>query len=87
MRDRTRKKAAGTAIVSGLAVIWLVPIVMMLVVSFMPPDQRAPKFGGLLINSVSFANYQTIFNDAPIGRLPRWLADHWHQHAQLHLSG
>ena len=53
-------------LISVLALIWLVPIIMMLVVSFMPPDQRAPKFGGLLIESVSLFNYQMVFNDAPI---------------------
>ena len=52
--------------VSVLALIWLVPIIMMLVVSFMPPDQRAPRFGGLLISGVSIDNYVTVFRDAPI---------------------
>ena len=52
--------------VSFLALIWLVPIIMMLVVSFMPPDQRAPRFGGLLISGVSIDNYVTVFRDAPI---------------------
>ena len=65
---KNHKKAVGTAFVTGLAVIWLVPIVMMLVVSVMPPDQRAPRFGGLLVNGFSLANYQTVFSDAPILR-------------------
>ena len=64
----TSKKAIGTAFVTGLAVVWLVPIAMMLLVSLMPPDQRAPRFGGLLIKGISAANYQTVFNDAPILR-------------------
>lgn len=51
-----------------MALIWLIPIIMMLVVSFMPPDQRAPQFGGLLIKSVSVFNYRMVFNDAPILR-------------------
>ena len=54
--------------VSVLALIWLVPIIMMLVVSFMPPDQRAPRFGGLLISGVSIDNYVTVFRDAPIAQ-------------------
>ena len=49
-----------------LALIWLVPIIMMLVVSFMPPDQRAPRFGGMLIKGVSLQNYVTVFEDAEI---------------------
>ncbi len=60
------QKLPATLLMTVLAVLWLIPVVMMLVVSFMPPDQRAPKFGGLLIQSVSLANYQTVFNDAPL---------------------
>ena len=41
---------------------------MMLVVSFMPPEQRAPRFGGLLISGVSVQNYVTVFEDAEIVR-------------------
>jgi ABC-type glycerol-3-phosphate transport system permease component len=51
-----------------MTLIWLVPIAMMLIVSFMPPDQRAPQFGGLLIKSVSLFNYRMVYNDAPILR-------------------
>ncbi len=65
-RPRNPMKALGFLFVSVLAIIWLIPIVMMLVVSFMPPDQRAPRFGGLLISGVSFDNYATVFNDAPL---------------------
>ena len=39
---------------------------MMLVVSLMPPDQRAPRFGGMLIKGVSLKNYVTVFEDAEI---------------------
>jgi len=65
-RPRNLMKALGFLFVTILAMIWLMPIVMMLVVSFMPPDQRAPRFGGLLISGVSFDNYATVFNDAPL---------------------
>ena len=43
---RRTAKALSFVFVTVLALIWLVPIIMMLVVSFMPPDQRAPRFGG-----------------------------------------
>jgi len=62
------QRAFGVVIASVLALIWLVPVAMMLAVSFMPPDQRAPRFGGLLIEGVSLANFVTVFNDAPILR-------------------
>lgn len=61
-------KSIGFAFATLIAVVWLVPIVMMLSVSFMPPNQRAPRFGGLLINGISLDNYRTVFSDAPILR-------------------
>lgn len=67
----TRRRAGKTlafVFVSILALIWLVPIIMMLVVSFMPPEQRAPRFGGLLISGVSLRNYETIFADTEVIR-------------------
>ena len=54
--------------VTLLALIWMIPIVMMLIVSFMPPNQRAPRFGGVLIEGVSLKNYVTVFVDAPLAR-------------------
>lgn len=70
-RSRFPRKTAKTLsfiFVTVLAAIWLIPIVMMLVVSLMPPDQRAPRFGGLLIKGVSLQNYVTVFEDAEIVR-------------------
>ncbi len=61
-------KSFGFVFTGLVALVWLVPVVMMLAVSFMPPNQRAPKFGGLLINGVSLDNYRTVFSDAPILR-------------------
>ena len=64
--SRRTAKTLGFVFVTVLALLWLVPIIMMLVVSLMPPDQRAPRFGGLLISGVSIQNYATVFLDAPI---------------------
>jgi raffinose/stachyose/melibiose transport system permease protein len=58
----------GFAFASLVTFVWLVPVAMMLAVSFMPPSQRAPKLGGLLINGVSLDNFRTVFSDAPIFR-------------------
>lgn len=63
-----REKGLGLALVSVLALAWLVPVAMMLAVAFMPPDQRAPRFGGLAIKGVSIANFATALRDAPILR-------------------
>ncbi len=48
--------------------IWLVPIVMMLSVSFMPPDLRSPAFGGILLPRYSLYNYSLIFEEVPMLR-------------------
>ena len=66
INPRHLSKALAFIFVTLLALIWLVPIIMMLVVSFMPPEQRAPRFGGLLISGVSLQNYVTVFEDAEI---------------------
>jgi raffinose/stachyose/melibiose transport system permease protein len=58
----------GFAFAALVTVVWLVPVTMMLAVSFMPPSQRAPKFGGLLINGISLDNFRTVFLDAPVLR-------------------
>ena len=67
-RRRFVPKTLSFLFVTVLALIWMIPIVMMLIVSFMPPNQRAPRFGGLFINGVSVQNYVTVFVDAPLAR-------------------
>jgi raffinose/stachyose/melibiose transport system permease protein len=62
------QKAFGLTVATSLALVWLIPVAMMLAVSFMPADQRAPRFGGLLIEGVSLANFVTVFSDAPVLR-------------------
>ena len=51
-----------------MAFFWLIPIFMMLTVSFMPPEQRAPELGGLIITRPSLFNYQLVWKDNPIPR-------------------
>lgn len=55
-------------IVGVFLLIWIVPILMMFSVSFMPPDVRAPAFGGLFLPSYSLQNYKTVFEDVPMLR-------------------
>jgi raffinose/stachyose/melibiose transport system permease protein len=50
------------------SVFWLIPVVMMLSVSFMPPDVRSPLFGGLIMTRLSFYNYLKVFREVPIHR-------------------
>ncbi len=51
-----------------MSILWLVPIIMMLSVSFMPPDMRSPAFGGLFISRLSLYNYIKVFSEVPIFR-------------------
>ena len=48
--------------------LWLIPIVMMLSVSFMPPDLRSPAFGGIFLSRYSLYNYKLIFREVPMFR-------------------
>ncbi len=51
-----------------MAFLWLIPILMMLTVSFMPPEQRAPELGGLIVTRPSLFNYELVFKENPIPR-------------------
>ncbi len=51
-----------------MALLWLIPVLMMLSVSFMPPDVRSPAFGGLIMTRLSLYNYTKVFNEVPIHR-------------------
>lgn len=51
-----------------LAFVWLIPIFMMLTVSLMPPEQRAPELGGLIVTRPSLYNYRLVWNDNPLPR-------------------
>ncbi len=62
----TQGRRAGLVFVSVLSLVWIVPILIMLTVAFMPADQRAPKFGGLLIEGLSLHNFITVFGASPI---------------------
>ena len=68
MANKKVSKRLGFVFACLVAAVWCVPVIMMLTISFMPPNQRAPRFGGLLINGVSLENYRTVFTDAPIFR-------------------
>jgi ABC-type glycerol-3-phosphate transport system permease component len=68
--DQSQKKIKilyVSLIIVGTAV-WLIPIIMMLSVSFMPPDLRSPAFGGIFLPRYSLYNYQLIFNEVPMFR-------------------
>jgi len=64
LRDRILRQIVLTV----LALLWLVPVVMMITVSLMPPDQRAPALGGLIVTRPSLYNYQLVWQDNPMLR-------------------
>lgn len=60
----TRRLA--TVFLAALALVWIVPVAMMLAVAFTPPEKRVSGFGGLLVEDVSLRNFGIVFADAPI---------------------
>ncbi|SDB54266.1 raffinose/stachyose/melibiose transport system permease protein [Bauldia litoralis] len=60
----TRRLA--TAFLTALALVWMVPVLMMLAVAFTPPEKRVTGFGGLVVEEVSLRNFGIVFADAPI---------------------
>lgn len=60
----TRRLA--TAFLTALALVWMVPVLMMLAVAFTPPEKRVTGFGGLGVEEVSLRNFGIVFADAPI---------------------
>lgn len=64
MTDRILRQIVLTA----LALLWLVPVIMMITVSLMPPDQRAPALGGLIVTNPSLYNYRLVWQDNPMLR-------------------
>ncbi|MEM7444691.1 MAG: carbohydrate ABC transporter permease [Pseudomonadota bacterium] len=61
-------KYLANGVLAALALLWLIPVAMMLAVAFSPPERRAASFGGLEIDEMSFRNFQIVFEDAHILR-------------------
>jgi raffinose/stachyose/melibiose transport system permease protein len=55
-------------VLTVFALVWLIPVVMMITVSLMPPDQRAPALGGLIITNPSLYNYELVWSENPMLR-------------------
>ncbi|MFT4220613.1 MAG: carbohydrate ABC transporter permease [Microbacterium sp.] len=49
-----------------LALVWMVPLIMTVGLSLMPPDNPATQFFGMLPEVFSFRNYLTIWDQNPI---------------------
>lgn len=57
-----------TALILICSILWFLPVYMMVSVSLMPPDIRAPAFGGLIMPKFSLYNYTVVFGDVPMPR-------------------
>lgn len=49
------------------ALVWLLPIVLMLLCSLSPAELGLGKLGGLIIETANFSNYITVMKRSPIG--------------------
>lgn len=67
-RQKTSNKVLRQVVLTVLALIWLIPVIMMVTVSLMPPDQRAPALGGLIVTRPSTFNYDLVWNENPMLR-------------------
>ena len=65
---RRSTRGISTALLTALALVWLVPAAMMLAIAFSPPEYRSTGFGGLKMAGFSLRNFQIVFADAPILR-------------------
>ncbi|RWJ04405.1 MAG: carbohydrate ABC transporter permease [Mesorhizobium sp.] len=55
-----------TLFLFALAIIWMVPVWIMVVTALTPPEQRVTGLGGLVVGDLSLRNFQIVLADAPI---------------------
>lgn len=61
-------RALAQAIVTILALVWLIPVVMMLTVALMPSRSRSALFGGLIVPDPTLANFAQVWEENPLPR-------------------
>jgi raffinose/stachyose/melibiose transport system permease protein len=65
---RVGGRIAAQAVVTVLALIWLVPVAMMLTVALMPSRARQALLGGLIVPHPTLANFAKVWKDNPLPR-------------------
>jgi raffinose/stachyose/melibiose transport system permease protein len=66
---RGRHRLALHAVLSCVALVWLIPVILMVSGSLVPGDRlNASRLGGLLVTSPSLDNYKLILSDNPVWR-------------------
>lgn len=67
LRGRKRKqRITYQFILTAVALLWLIPVVMMVTVALLPPDQRAAALGGLIVTDPSLYYFQKVWNENPL---------------------
>jgi ABC-type glycerol-3-phosphate transport system permease component len=61
-------RALAQAVVTLLALLWLIPVVMMLTVALMPSRSRSALFGGLFVPDPTLANFAQVWEENPLPR-------------------
>ncbi len=70
-RQRVRRAGARVAaqlVVTVLALVWLVPVAMMLTVALMPSRSRDALLGGLIVPHPTLANFASVWQENPLPR-------------------
>jgi raffinose/stachyose/melibiose transport system permease protein len=65
---RVGGRALAQLIVTILALLWLIPVVMMLTVALMPSNSRNALFGGLIVPNPTLANFAQVWEENPLPR-------------------
>jgi raffinose/stachyose/melibiose transport system permease protein len=65
---RVGGQALAQLVVTVLALVWLIPVVMMVTVALMPSRSRDAKLGGLIVPHPTLANFARVWEDNPLPR-------------------
>lgn len=67
-RRHVIERALAQALVTVLALVWLVPVLMMVTVSLMPANRRTSILAGLIVDHPTLANYAKVWTENPLPR-------------------
>lgn len=65
---RLGTQVAAQAVVTVLALVWLIPVMMMLTVALMPSHSRDVMLGGLIVRHPTLANFAKVWEENPLPR-------------------
>lgn len=65
---RIAGRVAAQVVVTLLALVWLVPVAMMLTVALMPSSSRDAILGGLIVKQPTLDNFGKVWSENPLPR-------------------